>query len=81
MKNNNATFWQGISYVAACAAIGYACKVTKSGKPLWAFALIGFPKFIGTVSNSIKVEGNSESKDNVATVEDIKDSLEENANA
>ena len=45
---NNSAFWQGVSYVAACAAIGYACKVTKSGKPLWAFLLIGFPKFIGT---------------------------------
>lgn len=76
MKNNNATFWQGISYVAACAAIGYACKVTKSGKPLWAFLLIGFPKLIGTVS-----EANSKANENVATVEDIKDSLEENANA
>ena len=30
----------GVVWLAACTAIGYACKVTKSAMPLWAMLLI-----------------------------------------
>lgn len=48
-KNN---LIKGVAYVAGCAAIAYAIKVTKSAKPLWALLLLSAPNFVSAIEKA-----------------------------
>lgn len=54
-----ANMWKGLAYVAGCAAIGYAIKVTKSAMPLWALLLLSAPSML----SSRAVPGTENTKD------------------
>ena len=67
-KNN---LIKAVAYIAGCAAIGYAIKVTKSAKPLWALLLLSAPNFVsGAAKAAEAVTDVTEDPDNDEETED-----------
>lgn len=55
---------RGVAYCAGCLVIGYAIKVTKSAKPLWALLLLAAPSaFSFKTSTQTETEDTKENND------------------